>query len=264
MKNSMILILLFFVGCGQQVSETRTPRPTKNTEELLDSPVVVFMSEMNQMNQDQRGADMPTLGEWIEYSVEYNLTKELQFEIKDEGEEFTCKYKFTKATIKETITKVEIKDYSISKVIIPVEPTYDGAEITSWKEKCLVAMNAGAKVVPLDFSIDAQLTAFKKFVRTNFIDPVQKCMRRTPPVFYTCKLDSIEVVKSSNSLIDFYSMNFQARVKGKAIGIKASINFEKVYFSNYGIFGFAFDSLNPVGFSGITKLTLRNWRKLER
>lgn len=260
MKTSMILILLMLVGCGQRVSETRTPKPTTNTEELLDSPVVVFLSEMNQMNQDQRGSDMPTLGEWIKYSVEYNITKELQFDIIDEGEDFTCKYKFTKANITETISRVEIKDYSISKVIIPTEPTYDGAEITSWKVKCLEALNNGAKVTTLGFSIDAQISAFKKFVRTNFIDPVQKCMKKTPPVFYTCKMDSIEVVKSSNSLMDFYNMNFQARVKGKAIGIKASVNFQKVYFSNYGIFGFSFDSLNPVSFSGITKLTLENWR----
>jgi hypothetical protein len=260
MKTSMILILLILVGCGQRVSSTRTPKPIGQTDELLDSPVAVFQFEMNQMANDQRGSDLPTVDEFIEYTAEYNITKSLEFSIEEDGNNFTCKYNYTKAKIKETIIAVGIKDYRISKVYIPVEPTYSGAEITSWKEKCLAALNNGAYVREYGYSIDAQVEAFKKFVRVNLIDPFQKCLKRTPPTFYTCKVDKIEVVKSSNELLNFYKMNFVGRVKGKAIGINASVNFEKVYFSNFGVFGFTFDSLNPVGFSNVTKLTLDNWR----
>ena len=260
MKISMILILLLLSACGETLSTTRTPKNSGNTEELLDSPVAIFQSEMNEMSNENRGHEMPTVGEWIEYTAEYNHTKKLQFLIADDGENFTCKYSFKKAKIRETVKAVSIKDYTLTKVFIPVEPTYTGAEITSWKEKCLTALNQGAKTVDYNYSIDAQLEAFKKFVRKNLIDPIQDCMRKTPPVFYTCKMDKIEVVKSSNELLNFYSMNFEGRVKGTAIGIKASVNFEKIYFSNYGVFGFNFDSLNPSNFFGITKLTLDNWR----
>ncbi len=202
---------------------------------------------------------MPTLDESIQYTAEYNITKTLEFPIEDGGDKFTCKYSFKKVLISETIKEVSIKDYSIIKVFIPVEPTYTGAEITSWKAKCLVALNNGAKSVKNNYSIDTQVEAFKKFVRVNLIDPVQKCLKRTPPIFYTCEVDKLEVTPSSNDFLDFYKMNFVARIKGKTIGIKASVNFEKIYFSNYGIFGFSFDSLNPSGFSGITKLTLEDW-----
>lgn len=255
----MILVLLILVSCGQRVSVTRTPKATPQIDELLDSPVAIFQAEMDRMNEE-RSIGMPTLDESIEYIAEYNITKTLEFPIEEGGSKFTCKYSFKKAKITETIKEVSIKDYSVVKVFIPVDPTYTGAEITSWKTKCLIALNNGAKSVKNNYSIDTQLSAFKKFVRVNLIDPVQKCIKRTPPTFYTCTVDKLEVTPSSNEFLDFFRMNFVGRVKGKAVGISASVNFEKIYFSNYGIFGFSFDSLNPSGFSGITKLTLEDWK----
>jgi hypothetical protein len=260
MKIPMILILFLLIGCGQNVSEKRDPKQTPQIDELLDSPVAVFQSEMNEMNDENRGGILPKLNEWIEYDAEFSITKTLNFDIKEGDDSFKCEYSYKKAKINEKITKVEIKDYMIRKTYYPIEPTFTGAEILNWKTKCLAALNNGAYFRDYPKSIDAQTASFKKFVRVNLIDSFQSCLKRKPPTFYTCEVDKIEVTKKSNGNIEYYNMIFQGRVKGQPIGILASVNFEKIYFSNFGVFGFSFDSLNTSGFSYITKITLKDWR----
>lgn len=248
------------VSCGQRMSEVRTPKKKPQQEQFQNSPVQVFESEMADMGTTSRGLKLPNEGEQLSYEADYSTVKKITFTKVEGSTSFTCSFKFQKAKITEIITKVDGEAYHINKTTIPVEPVYTGAPISDWETKCKKDLSEGKFKRDYVFLIKEQFKNFKSFVRLNFVNKYNNCKGRVRPVFITCKDNGIEIEKVIDDHVDFYQMFFAGSLKGKPLQLKVSLNFEKIYFSNFGVLEMELIGTTSTGLSQINSIKTIDWK----
>ena len=252
--------MLLFVSCGQRMSKVRAPKLVPVIDELKGSPVQVLEEELGSMGTETRGVKLPTVGETLAYEATYSGDKKLSFTRIEGSTSYICAFKYKKTKIIETITTVEEKTYELDKTTIPAQPTFTGAPVSDWEAKCRKDLEDGKFKRNYAFLISDRLGKFKSLVRKNFIDKCNKCFTRARPSFLTCKTDAIEIERKASELVDYIDMDFVGRLKGKALKISASINFDRIYFTNFGILKMDLLGTNPVDFSGLTTIKTLDWK----
>lgn len=257
---SLFILSLVLVGCGQRMSKVRTPKDIPQIEPFKNSPVQVFESEMAEMGTTTRGILLPTVGEELAYEAGYSITKSLKFTIKQGTTDFSCSFKFEKAKIIEKVTKVDAKSYEINKTTIPIGPTYVGTPISDWEAKCVKSLSEGSFNRDYVFLIKDQFENFKTFVRKNFVNVYNNCKGRVRPLFLTCKDNGIDIDKVVDEHVDFYQMLFAGSLKGKPLKLKVSLNFEKIYFTNFGVLEMELIGTTSIGLSKINSIKTLNWK----
>ena len=241
------------------MGEVRTPKFKPTQEQFQNSPVQVFETEMAQMGTTSRGLKLPSEGEQLTYEATYSINKDLRFKKEEGSTSFTCSFKYKKAKIIEKVTKVDGETYHINKTTIPVEPVYTGSPISDFKTKCEKDLSEGKFNRDVIYLIKEQFKVFKKFVRQNFVDKYNKCKARVRPVFLTCKDNGIDIEKHADDHVDFYKMIFVGSLKGNPLQLNISLNFEKIYFSNFGILEMDIIGISS-SLSNITSIKTIDWK----
>lgn len=256
-----ILILGTLTSCGDALSTKRTPKDKGNTEEFQNSPIAKITEELSEMGTETRALILPNEGETLEYKVTYSNVKTTAMNLQDGNSLINCRVKFKAATIKETILKRENKTYDLEKTLIPIEPVWDGIDISDHEEKCKKAFAEEKKKNTYPMSIDTQLKKFKEFVVNNFVDKYTKCAKRVRPQYYTCKDEGIEVQTGSADFVDYQRMIFVGKNKGKGLRIEAALNFQRIYFTNFGVLKMELLGTNSIDFSNVATIKTVNWTK---
>lgn len=259
-KIALMFLAISLTSCVGDVSSRRLPKAINDQEQLKNSPVQKLEKKLLGMNSEARASLLPKAGEVISYSVTYSIAKSIEFEKVEGGTSFTCSFTFEKSQILESIKKVEGNAYEIEKIIIPTKATFTGAPISDWEKKCRKDLSDGQFKRSYNLLINEQVKLFKAFVRLNFIKKYNNCLLKVRPNYYTCQSKNITIKDKNSELVDYTEMIFAGLNKGKDIKINASINFEKVYFTSYGLLYLELIGTDSINFSGIKALEMIDWK----
>ncbi len=230
-----ITILLFLSSCGQRISTVRTPRALSQIELLKKSPVYVLEKELGEMGTETRSVKIPTLGEKYSYKATYFGKKKLQFEKEEDGTKYICLFSYDKAELTEEITEVSEASYKIKISVIPSDAEYIGEPFSEREESCVKDLEEGKYSFEKPVLLSDHLKKFKRVVKEHFVDQFNKCDKRFRPDFYTCKVESITLERKAGSMVDYMEMIFIGNLDGSPIQVRADINFDRIYFTNFGI-----------------------------
>jgi len=227
--------LVFLASCGQRMSTIRTPRALSQVELLKNSPVYVLEKEINEMGTESRSLKLPTIGEKYSYKATYFGEKKLQFEKEEDGTKYLCLFSYSSAEVSEEVTEVDGKAYKLKVIVKPSEAKYIGEPFSERKESCLKDLKEGKYSFEKPILLSDQLKKFKRVIKEHFVDQFNKCDKRSRPDFYTCKVESISLEAKAGTMVDYTEMIFIGTLQGKAIQLRADINFDRIYFTNFGI-----------------------------
>ncbi|MBK23267.1 MAG: hypothetical protein CME70_04605 [Halobacteriovorax sp.] len=227
--------LVFLASCGQRMSTIRTPRALSQIELLKNSPVYILEKEIGEMGTETRSLKLPTTGEKYSYKATYFGDKKLQFEKEDDGTKYLCIFSYSAAEISEEVTEVNDKAYKLKITVKPSEAKYIGEPFSEREKSCLEDLKEGKYSYEKPILLSDQLKKFKRVIKEHFVDQFNKCDKRFRPDFYTCKVESITLEAKTGTIVDYMEMIFIGTLVGKPIQLRADINFDRIYFSNFGI-----------------------------